>query len=59
MVLPLEEPPLLSRQRVGGIHIWAMGKGAETKSFCAVGKSHTEITDNTDFFSHTEITEEN
>jgi hypothetical protein len=25
-----------------------MGKGTETESFLAVGKSHTEITDNTE-----------
>ena len=25
-----------------------MGKGTETESFCAVGKSHTDITENTE-----------
>lgn len=32
----MEEPPVLSRQRMGGVHIWALGKGAEAQSFYTV-----------------------
>ena len=30
---------------MAGIYTWAMGKGAETESFCAVRIGHTEITE--------------
>ena len=35
----MEEPPVLSRQRMGGVRIWTMGKGTETESFYTISDS--------------------
>lgn len=37
----MEEPPVLSRQRMGGVCVWTMGKSAETESFCAISDSRS------------------